>query len=68
LWETLEKIEEEKELRETKREKSKTKKFNQQVKSNAGIFSFTDKKSKLMCHNVHNQIYEWRYGVACTKK
>nr|SVE71455.1 EOG090X0KP6 [Daphnia similis]SVE72088.1 EOG090X0KP6 [Daphnia similis] len=33
LWETLEKIEEEKELRETKREKSKIKKFNQQVKS-----------------------------------
>ncbi|EFX89375.1 hypothetical protein DAPPUDRAFT_220521 [Daphnia pulex] len=33
LWETLEKIEEEKELRETKREKSKTKKFNQQVKN-----------------------------------
>lgn len=35
MWETLEKIEEEKELREAKREKSKTKKFNQQVKSNA---------------------------------
>nr|CAH0100869.1 unnamed protein product [Daphnia galeata] len=33
LWETLEKIEEEKELREAKREKSKTKKFNQQVKN-----------------------------------
>ncbi len=34
VWETLEKLEEEKELRETKREKTKTKKFNQQVKSN----------------------------------
>ncbi|XP_045030974.1 DNA repair protein complementing XP-A cells homolog [Daphnia magna] len=33
LWETLEKIEEEKELRETKREKTKIKKFNQQVKN-----------------------------------
>nr|SVE89661.1 EOG090X0KP6 [Daphnia sinensis] len=30
LWETLEKIEEEKELREAKREKTKIKKFNQQ--------------------------------------
>nr|SVE75534.1 EOG090X0KP6 [Daphnia dolichocephala] len=33
VWDTLEKIEEEKELREAKREKSKTKKFNQQVKN-----------------------------------
>ncbi|KAI9557421.1 hypothetical protein GHT06_017249 [Daphnia sinensis] len=33
LWETLEKIEEEKELREAKREKTKIKKFNQQVKN-----------------------------------
>lgn len=34
VWETLEKLEEEKELRVSKREKTKTKKFNQQVKSN----------------------------------
>nr|SVE79269.1 EOG090X0KP6 [Daphnia lumholtzi] len=33
LWETLEKIEEEKELREAKREKTKIKKFNQQIKN-----------------------------------
>nr|SVE73963.1 EOG090X0KP6 [Daphnia atkinsoni] len=56
LWETLEKIEEEKELRESKREKSKTKKFNQQVKNlRMAVRSSVYKKETAGHHHVFGE-------------
>jgi len=44
IWETPEKLEEERELREQKKEKSKVKKFNKQVKSK--------KYSEILFHKI----------------
>ena len=41
IWETPEKLEEERELREAKKEKSKVKKFNKQVKGIAQHITLT---------------------------
>ena len=42
IWETPEKLEEERELREAKKEKSKVKKFNKQVKGIAQHITLTN--------------------------
>ena len=66
VWETPEKLEEERELREQKREKTKINKFNKQVKSTITLFQYSNHDYLQIC-SYFPQPCEWQCAAASTR-